>query len=646
MLLGFEWRREARAQRATPLGGAARGRFKSGYAACVTGRCQSCVDSELRCAPKCLTHTRPMQFRLAFALAGALLAACTAPPPAAPPAPVTVRLIAFNDFHGNLEPTGLSLPWPDPDQPARSRRLAAGGAAALGGLVQALRQGAQHSLVVHSGDMIGGTPLISALFRHESTIDVVNWIGVDLAIPGNHEFDAGRTELLRVLGGGCAPTPPEAPSASCVLGPYGGARFVTFAANVTTETGASLFPPSVVRDFGGARIGFIGAVTRTTPSIVVPSGVKGLRFGDEAEAINAEAARLRAGGVRALVAVIHEGGATGHAGTPLDWNNEACPNPRGPIFDIVRRLDPDIDLVLSAHSHQGYRCVIDGRAVMQATALGRGVSVADLVIDPASGDVDRARSAHRNLPVFNEASEPALRERIVAAEPAPWADALRRSAPSAAVAARVGEYAHATEPRARRPVGRIGGSFDRAGPTDSSAGRLIADAQWRATRAPDRGGSDLALMNPGGVRTDLVCRGEPPCTVTYGEIFAMQPFGNSLVVMTLTGAQLRQLLEDQQGPGRSSPTLLQPSASLRYRWDGRAPHGSRVSDLELNGRPVTAGQRLRVTVNSFLAEGGDGFSLLREGTERMGGELDLDALVALLATGPLPERQPRVTLVE
>ena len=584
------------------------------------------------------------------ALLATLLTACVAPSTPEPPAePVRVRLIAFNDFHGNLEAApGLTLPWPDPVDRGKVARLQAGGAAHLAGLVQALRAGARHSIVVSSGDLIGATPLVSALFLHESTVDIANRIGVDVAAPGNHEFDAGKDELLRVMGGGCRPDRPESPARSCPL-PEGhaGARFPHVAANVLLADGRTLFPASVVREAGGVRIGFIGAVTRTTPRIVVPSGVAGLRFTDEAEAINREAARLAAQGVRALVAVIHEGGDTGAPGQPMEWNDAGCPNPRGPIFDIARRLSPEIDIVFSAHTHQGYRCLVDGRPVMQATALGRGVSVADLVIDPKTGDIDRARTDSRNLPVLNDLGDPALRAAIVAAEPAPWAAALRAARPDGAVAARVAQYVAAAAPLANRPVGRIAGHFDRSGRTDASAGRLVADAQWAATRAPERGGAQFALMNPGGVRTDLRCEsGPPPCGVTYGQVFAMQPFGNNLVVMTLSGAELKRLLEDQQRPGRASPLFLIPSASLTYRWDTRAGHGARVLDLRVAGQPVDPGRDYRFTVNSFLAEGGDGIALLRNGRDRLGGELDIDALVALLAGAPAPDPVPRIALVE
>lgn len=590
---------------------------------------------------------------LAGLLAAALLAGCTtAPvtpagtPPAAATGPLTLRVIAFNDFHGNLESTGLTLPWPDPADRSKVARLAAGGAAPLAGLVKALRAGAPHSVVVSSGDMIGGTPLISALFLHESTLDISNRIGVDLAIPGNHEFDAGKDELLRVVKGGCRPNKADAVTLSCPLDTHPGVRYPMFAANVHDSSGGTLFQPSVVKAYDGVRVGFIGAVTRITPTIVVPSGVAGLRFSDEAEAINAEAARLKAQGIQALVAVIHEGGETGTPGQPLEWNDAGCPKPRGAIFDIVKRLTPDVDVVLTAHTHQGYRCVIDGRPVMQATALGRGVSVADLVIDRSTGDIDRARTTHRNLPVFNERSDAALRNAIIAAEPEPWASALRAAQPDTAIAARVAQYAAAAAPRASKTIGRIGGHFDRSGRTDSSAGRLIADAQWAATRSADKGGAQLALMNPGGVRADLRCAGTPPCDISYGQAFTMQPFGNNLVVLTLSGAQLRQLLEDQQRPGRSGPSFLIPSSSLRYEWHAKAPYGQRVRQLTLGGQPVADAAELRLTVNSFLADGGDGVVMLQQGRNRLGGELDIDALATLLQGSPGPDGAARITWVE
>jgi len=248
--------------------------------------------------------------------------------------------------------------------------------------------------------------------------------------------------------------------------------------------------------------------------------------------------------------------------------------------------------------------------------------------------------------VFNDRSDSALRASIIAAEPEPFASALRAAQPVADVATRVAAYAAAAAPRAQKQVGRIGGNFDRVARTDSSAGRLIADAQWQATRAADRGGAQLALMNPGGVRADLRCTGAPPCNVTYGEAFTVQPFGNNLVVMTLTGAQLKQVLEDQQRPGRSGPSFLIPSSSLTYRWVAKAEPGQRVQDLRIGGQAFNPAAEYRLTVNSFLAEGGDGVGMLTQGRNRLGGELDIDALTALLKGSPSPDPVPRITLVE
>lgn len=601
---------------------------------------------------------RPSMGLAVLAGTAALLAGCTTPPPpvpgvagvpvrpVTPVTPVTLRVIAFNDFHGHLEAGHLSLTLADPTQAGATLRVSAGGAPALAGLVAALRQDAAHSVVVGSGDMIGATPLVSAMFRHESTIEVLNQLGVDVAAPGNHEFDVGTAELQRLLQGGCAATVAAAATVSCALQRgYAGARFAVVAANVHTGSGP-LFAPSWVQSYGGIRVGFIGAVTRSTPRIVVPSGVAGLRFEDEAAAINRAAAALAAQGVQAMVAIVHEGGEVGRTQQPVDWNDARCAHFRGDIVDIARRISPQVDLILSAHTHQGYNCLVDGRPVMQALSFGRGVSVADLVLDARTGDVDRGATRTRNLPVLNERSDPAHRAALAAAEPAPLGDTLRRARPAVEVARTVAAYASAAAPRVQRPVGRIAGDFDRRGRTDSAAGRLIADAQLAATRAPERGGAQLALTNPGGVRADLPCRSTPPCTVTYGDAFTMQPFGNSLVVMTLTGAELKAVLERQQPAGRAAPSFLSPSVGLGYRWVASAPAGQRVQGLRLNGQPVQPGRDYRVTVNSFMADGGDGYSPLRAGRARLGGLQDIDALVDWLQTGPAPVTVPRIEWVD
>lgn len=565
---------------------------------------------------------------LAAAAAAALAGCATAPGPAS--APVTLRVIAFNDLHGNLESSNLVLPHPDPAKPGQALRMAVGGAAHQAGLIKALRAGAQHSVVVSSGDAIGATPLVSALFWHESTIDVMNRMGVDIATLGNHEFDAGVAELQRMVNGGCRAPKAGDPAVSCALGEYEGAKFPFVSANIVQDNGRPLVAPSVIREVGGIKVGFIGAVTTDMPSLVVPSGIAGLRFIDEAKAINAEAARLQAAGVQALVAVIHEGGNTGEPGSTMEWNDAGCANRRGAIFEIEKQLSPAVDVVLSGHSHQGYNCKINGRPVMQATAQGRGLSVLDLVLDPKTGDVDRARSLHRNLPVFNEKTSAAHRELVISQEPAPYAFALSAAQPDAAIAARVAAYSERARPLAERKVGRIAGNFATgANNGDMAAGRLVADAQWHSTRSAERGGSQFALMNNGGVRAALVCRGAPPCDVSFGDVFTMQPFGNTLVVMTLSGAEIQALIEGQSRAG-----ALIPSSNIRWTWRANAPQGQRVQNLRIAGEPVNPTKDYRLTVNSFMAEGGDGFTTLRAGRNRVGGDVDIDALMAFLAANP------------
>jgi 5'-nucleotidase len=588
--------------------------------------------------PRSTTLGRACRHALSAALLLGLCVAARAAPS------IALRLIGINDFHGNLEPANLSLVLADPQAPgARTLRVPVGGAAAVAGLVHTLRAGAPHSLFLSAGDLIGASPLVSTLFRHESTIEVMNAIGLDVGAVGNHEFDAGITELQRVARGGCAATLPDDATSSCGLDRYTGARFPMLAANVLDARGRPVLAPYVVRRVGGVRVGIIGAVTKTTPSIVVRSGVAGLRFVDEADAVNRAARQLKAQGVMAIIAVLHEGGELGTSQTRGDWNDPRCPDRSGPIFAIAQRLVPEISVIFSAHTHQGYRCIIDGRTIIQGTSYGRGLSVVDIELDPATHRILPLKTRSINLPVLNDQTDAATRERLAAAWPAPYAEALRTARPDAAIAALVARYSAIVAPKADRPAGLIGGRFGRGGPVDSAAGRLIADAQLAATREPALGGAQIAFTNPGGIRSDLECKGAPPCTVTFGQVFTMQPFGNSLVVMTLTGAQLKTLLESQQKP--NDMTVLQPSEGFGYTWQSDAPAGARVRDMALDGAAIVPERAYRVTVNSFMAEGGDGFVTLTQGTQRSGGGQDLDALLAYLK-GPTqrsPVAAPRVT---
>lgn len=572
------------------------------------------------------------------ALFGAVPAAAQDHPPARG---VPVRLIGFNDFHGHLEPGNNALVLRDPADATKTLRVPAGGAPWLAGLIDKLRAETPNTAVFSSGDLIGATPLVSALFRHESTIAVMNAIGLDFAIVGNHELDAGIAELRRVARGGCAADAGrrETATSSCVTGAYAGMSFPLLAANVEGTDGKPVFAPTFVKRFGGIPVGFIGVLTRTTPGIVMPSGVAGLRFRSEAEVLNRQAAELRRRGVEAIVAVVHEGGAV-----EADWNDIGCSGAQGEIFEIANRLSPAIDLVFSAHTHQGYNCVIDtpnqrGLRVIQATSYGRGVSVIDVVLDPTTHDIDRGRTRSVNIPVVNA---PDAQEKFA---PVPVDSAITKL---------VREYVALAAPRADRAVGSITQRIDRGAREDGDlvpdfpAGRLIADAQLEAARSKAAGGAQIALMNSGGIRSALACEGTPPCLVTYGQAFTMQPFGNSLVVMTLTGRQLKALLEDQHKPKGSRPHFLQPSQGFAYTWKRGAPYGERVRDLRLDGAAVEPEGRYRVVVNSFLAEGGDGFKRLRNGSDRIGGTLDIDALVDYLRSHSpyAPDPSARITVAD
>lgn len=543
--------------------------------------------------------------------------------------PLRVRVLAFNDFHGQLEPDGMSLRLAAPQtgtgqtaQTAQTARAApamqpaaiaqaplvipAGGAAWLAGTLDRLRADVRHSITVSGGDLVGASPLVSALHEDLPTIEVMNALGLDLGVVGNHEFDRGIAHLRRL---------------------QAAARFPMIAANVIDEQGALVFQPSVVREFEGVRVAFVGAVLRGTPEVVRPSGVAGLRFLDEADSIAKEVGRLRAQGIEAIVAVIHEGGRIRG-----DWNDPACPGAQGPIFSIARRLPPAVDLVLSGHTHQGYHCVIQapphqGLRIVQAVANGRAVSVIDLALDRRTGDVDRRATQGRNLPVANGIEASAA---VRAAYPP--------ERPSPAVLAQVAALVEKARPMTEQVVGRLAEVVSRSPSPggDSALGRLVADAQLASTRAPETGAAVIALMNPGGLRTDLTCpAGSVPCAIRMADAFAAQPFGNALVVMTLSGTQLMQVLEQQfTGSNAARPRVLQPSAGFGWAWRARPVQGRHVAQAWLHGAPIDPKASYRVVVNDFLAAGGDGFSGFTEGTDRVGGPMDLEALMQALGRDP------------
>jgi 5'-nucleotidase len=517
---------------------------------------------------------------------------------------VTISLLAINDLHGNLEANAFRML--NPADRSTTTTVQAGGIETLASIVKDARARHPNTIVVGAGDLIGASPLISSLLADEPTIDALNGIGLAVSALGNHEFDKGYKELLRLQRGGCA----EAfdPAKACRYGVYTGATFQYVAANVLhRDTGALLFPAYVVSTIGGVDVAFVGAVVKDTPTIVVPSGVAGLAFADEADAINAFIPELRARGIETIIVLIHQGGS---ATDPFDVVD--CATLSGPIVDIVKRLDPAIDLVVSGHTHQGYQCRVDGRLVTQGDAFGHLVTQLDLTIDTRTKDVVTVTS--RNIVVDpNAFAKDAAMSAILT-------KARRLTAPIA------------TQPVASLAVEHISRDATPAG--ESALGDVIADAQLWATTAPTAGGAQIALMNPGGIRADLPPSGPNPShTVSYGDIFTVQPFGNSLVVMTLTGAQLKAVLEqqfDNPAPGRQR--ILQISAGFTYTYNLKKAAGERVIDMQLHGKAVDPAAPYRIVVNSFLAEGGDRFTMLRNGTNRLGGALDLEAFQGYLRT--------------
>jgi 5'-nucleotidase len=520
---------------------------------------------------------------------------------------VDVQLLSLNDFHGHLEPSTPGTIKPFDTGASSDASVPAGGAEFLARHVRRLERGKRNSLFVSAGDLIGGSPLVSALFHDEPTIEAMNRMGLDLNAVGNHEFDEGAVELRRMQRGGChadgcsdGPDPDTRPDG------FRGADFRFLAANVVdARTRRPLFRPYAIRRFRGIEVGFIGMTLEGTPDIVSQEGIAGLEFLDEADTANRYARRLRRRhGVRAIVVLLHEGGAQ-----TLPFGIDGCNGITGPIVDIVDRTTGAVDLFITGHTHQPYDCVIDGRPVTSSASFGRLVTDIDLRLGRRSRDV---RSVRVNNRIVRQTVAPALDLRAL-----------------------VEHYRNLAAPLANRVIGWTSGPLLREQVVDESPlGNAIADAQLAATR--DAAGAVAAFMNPGGIRANLN-ETAPPATaadVTYGEAFTVQPFGNSLVTMDLTGAQIDTLLEQQwcvQAPGTAR--ILSVSAGFTYTWDGAVPQATceKVSNIAIGGTPVAPGATYRVTVNSFLAGGGDGFAVLREGTNRAGGALDVDAFEAYLA---------------
>lgn len=526
---------------------------------------------------------------------------------------VNLQILSLNDFHGNLEPPSgssgrVTLP--------EGGTVDAGGAEYLATHIKSLQEGQEHSIFVAAGDLIGASPLLSALFHDEPTIEAMNLMGLKISSVGNHEFDEGSDELLRMQNGGCHPTD------GCQDGDdFEGADFQYLSANVFKEgKNKTLLPPYKIRRYEGIKVGFIGLTLEGTPTIVTPSGVAGLDFRDEARTTNKLVRKLRRNqGVKAFVVLIHEGGF--QTGT-----YDGCEGISGPIVDIVERTTPQVDMFISGHTHQAYNCVFDGRPVTSSSSFGRIVTDYDVVLDKSTNDVSSVQVGN------------VIVTRDVARD-------LRMTG-------LIGKYARLSEELRNEVVGQITEDIVRAQNTagESPLGDLIADAQLEATAPEGFGEAVVAFMNPGGIRADLVYEqsgSEGDGTVTYEEAFTVQPFSNTMTVMTLTGAQIETLLEQQWSGGNetSFPKILQVSDGFTYSWDPAAAVGDRVdpADIFIDGVQVDPAAEYRVAVNNFLADGGDNFVVLREGTNRLGGEVDIDAFVDYIrahspVSSPVPDR--------
>jgi len=542
--------------------------------------------------------SRPVRSGLRTLAAALALAGCASTP--ATRAPVELNLVAINDFHGNLEASKYTLKTDGGD--ARDT-IQAGGIDVLGGALDAFRKEDKDLLFVAAGDLVGASPALSSMWADEPSIVAMNRMGLVASSLGNHEFDQGSKELLRQQHGGCdSPRPGKA----CKLDKdFKGAGFTYLAANVIDQsTGKSLVPGWRIVDVKGVKVGLVGAVLQDMASVTVGSAIKGLSFPDEADSINKVIPEMRAQGAQVFVVLIHEGGHTGEA-----FDKVNCDGLEGPIVNIVKKLDPAIRLVITGHSHKGYLCKVDGRVVTQADAMGHLLSRIKMKVDPVSGKVE-------DISVRNVVMQPGA------------------FTPDAGLAAYLADVRARSTAELAKPVARIGAALVARKEDDNGVaplGTLIADAARNAMREQ---GVQIAFMNPGGIRKDLEA-GEGG-VVSFGQAQAVLPFGNTLVAMDLSGAQLRTLLE-QQWQREGKGYMLQASSSLSYQWDSTQPAGRRVlpASLKVDGKPVEDGKTYRVAANNFLADGGDNFPTFAKGTNRVETQLrDLDALVAFLKQHP------------
>jgi 5'-nucleotidase len=536
-----------------------------------------------------------------------LLGACASQP--APPAAPRIHhlnVLAINDFHGNIQansPVPLTIRLTDPATGKKGAAEPAGGIAYLATAIKTLRAERPGAVLVAGGDFIGASPQTSSMLADEPTLAAFAKLDVLASALGNHELDRGLPELQRKLAGQC-------PAEGCSWPGFSGVPFPFLVANLVDEkTGKLILQPYVIKEIDGIRVAFVGAATLQTPAVSLARNMKGLRFTDEADALNALVPELKAKGAQVLIGVMHEGtDYLGEANVP----NYDCGNMRGRGVDIIERLDPAYAMVVGAHSHRAYVCKVGGRLLTQAGSFGGWVTDIQLEVDDAGKLLD-AKAV--NVPVLQSryAPDPGFAELAAKAEALTAKERLR---PVATI----------EQPLRRQPEGIYG---------DAPLGNLIADAQLAYARK--QGPVDLALMNPGGIRTDIhPAEGKP---VTVGDLFAVQPFHNDLVALTISGADLRAILERGLPRPEASARMLQPSATLRYQWKRDADGHARLLEVTVGGQPLDVARDYRLVVNAFMADGGESLGELRRGRDRATVGEDLDALVDYLGEHPEAVKQ-------
>ncbi|THF68804.1 bifunctional metallophosphatase/5'-nucleotidase [Deinococcus sp. Arct2-2] len=525
-----------------------------------------------------------------------------------PADPVSVTVVGLNDFHGNLEATSFAgVKIPDPADATKTVSLRAGGIEAIGGYLAQERAKNANLVFVGAGDLIGASPITSSLLRDEPSVLALSRMGMKASSLGNHEFDQGYKELLRMQNGGCDSN--DASKACKFENPYPGAGFKWIGANVVDKTsGQPVFSPTYVENVGGAKIGFIGAVLKDTPGIVSPDGIATLNFLDEASSINKYVPALKRQNVDAIIVLIHQGG------TATDgFAQPACGTLTGPIVDIMNKLDPAVSAVVSGHTHQGYNCLVGGRPVIQGDFYGHLLQRLDLTVDKANHKLLSIQAANVVMDTRTMPKDAGMTALLTKAKS--LTDAVKLTP--------VGTLAAASISRTANAAG------------ESALGDVIADSQLAATK--DRG-TVIAFMNPGGIRADLNASATGN-VATFGDVYAVQPFGNTLTVLDLTGAQIKTLLEQQfDNPQAGSSRMLQVSSGFGYSYDSTAAAGSRVdaASIKLNGETLDPAKSYRVVANSFLGAGGDSFLIFKSGTNvlQLPNLVDVDAFVAYVKANP------------